>query len=81
MKIELITRKPDDKPKATSLLFVHGKWHGAWCWDEHFLPYFAAYGYDSTALSLRGHADSEGREGLRWYSIESPDNVEFMPDH
>jgi pimeloyl-ACP methyl ester carboxylesterase len=69
MKIELITRKPADKPKETPLLFVHGKWHGAWCWDEHFLPYFAAHGYDCTALSLRGHAGSEGHEGLRWYSI------------
>jgi pimeloyl-ACP methyl ester carboxylesterase len=69
MKLELITRKPDDKSKATPLLFVHGKWHGAWCWNEHFLPYFATHGYDCTALSLRGHAGSEGSEGLRWYSI------------
>lgn len=51
------------------MLFVHGKWHGAWCWDEHFLPYFAAHGYDCTALSLRGHAGSQGREKLRWTSI------------
>ena len=70
MKLELLTRKTDGKPKATSLLFVHGKWHGAWCWDEHFLPYFAGHGYDCTALSLRGHAGSEGREKLRWSSIE-----------
>jgi pimeloyl-ACP methyl ester carboxylesterase len=69
MKLELITRKPEGKPKAAPLLFVHGKWHGAWCWDEHFLPYFASHGYDCTALSLRGHAGSEGREKLRWSSI------------
>jgi pimeloyl-ACP methyl ester carboxylesterase len=69
MKLETINRKPDGKSKRTPLLFVHGKWHGAWCWDEYFLSYFAAHGYDCTALSLRGHADSEGDEGLRWYSI------------
>jgi pimeloyl-ACP methyl ester carboxylesterase len=69
MKLELITRKPNGKSKAISLLFVHGKWHGAWCWDEHFLPYFASHGYDCIALSLRGHAGSEGREKLRWSSI------------
>jgi pimeloyl-ACP methyl ester carboxylesterase len=69
MKLEIIHRKPDGKPKETPLLFVHGKWHGAWCWDQYFLPYFAAHGYDCTALSLRGHAGSEGHEGLRWYSI------------
>jgi pimeloyl-ACP methyl ester carboxylesterase len=69
MKLEIIKRTPDGKTKEMPLLFVHGKWHGAWCWDEHFLPYFAGHGYDCTALSLRGHAGSEGREGLRWYSI------------
>ena len=69
MNLELITRNPDGEAKATPLLFVHGKWHGAWCWDEHFLPYFAAHGYDCTALSLRGHAGSEGQDGLRWHSI------------
>ena len=69
MKLEIINRQPNGEAKGTPLLFVHGKWHGAWCWDEHFLPFFAAHGYDCTALSLRGHAGSEGREGLRWYSI------------
>jgi pimeloyl-ACP methyl ester carboxylesterase len=69
MKLELITRKPAGKTRKTPLLFIHGKWHGAWCWDEHFLPYFAAHGYDCTALSLRGHAGSEGYEKLRWTSI------------
>ncbi len=33
------------------------------------MPYFASHGYDCTALSLRGHAGSEGREKLRWSSI------------
>jgi pimeloyl-ACP methyl ester carboxylesterase len=46
---------------------VHGAWHGAWCW-ENFLPYFAEHGYESHALSLRGHGDSEGRAGVRWYN-------------
>lgn len=69
MKLETITRKPDGKAKEMLLLFVHGKWHGAWCWEEYFLPYFAKHGYDCTALSLRGHAGSQGHEGLRWHSI------------
>ena len=69
MNLETITRRPDGKAKGTPLLFVHGKWHGAWCWDEHFLPFFTGHGYDCTALSLRGHAGSQGHEGLRWHSI------------
>jgi alpha-beta hydrolase superfamily lysophospholipase len=40
------------------LLFVHGAWHAAWCWDEHFLDWFAGRGYRAVALSLRGHGGS-----------------------
>jgi pimeloyl-ACP methyl ester carboxylesterase len=61
MRIETITRTPKDQTHKTPLLFVHGMWHGAWCWDEFFLPYFAEHGYQATALSLRGHAGSEGK--------------------
>lgn len=69
MKLELICERPKGQAHATPLLFVHGKWHAAWCWAEHFLPYFAEHGYVSYALSLRGHGGSEGRQRLRWTSI------------
>lgn len=42
----------------TPLLFVHGTSHAAWCWDEHFLPYFAEHGYRALAVNLRGHGRS-----------------------
>jgi non-heme chloroperoxidase len=51
------------------LLFVHGAYVGAWCWAEHFLPHFAAAGFDAYALSLRGHGESPGRAGLAWHSV------------
>jgi len=41
-------------------LFVHGAWHGAWCWADNVLPYVAARGHHAYAVSLRGH----GRSGL-----------------
>lgn len=69
MKLELIHEQASGSVKATPVLFVHGKWHGAWCWRENFMPYFAKNGYDVYALSLRGHGGSEGRERLRWHSI------------
>lgn len=53
MQLEIIDHKPKDISKAVPLLFVHGAWHGAWCWEEYFLPYFAEHGYRSVALSLR----------------------------
>ncbi len=43
--------------------------HGAWCWEENFLPYFAEHGYHSHALDLRGHGKSEGVDRLRWTGI------------
>ncbi len=69
MNLEIITRKPKTNAHLTPLLFVHGAWHGAWCWDEYFLPYFADKGYLARAVSLRGHGKSEGKERLRWTSV------------
>jgi pimeloyl-ACP methyl ester carboxylesterase len=46
------------------LLFVHGGYVDAWCWDTYFLPWFARQGYAAHALSLRGHGESGGREAL-----------------
>lgn len=63
--LEIIVRQPALSPAPTPVLFVHGMWHAAWCWDEHFLPYFVDRGYACHAMSLRGHGGSPGRERLR----------------
>lgn len=52
--------------------------HGAWCWDAHFLGYFARHGFDAYAVNLRGHGNSEGRQRLRWARIA--DFVEDVAD-
>jgi pimeloyl-ACP methyl ester carboxylesterase len=69
MKLELISRYPALEQHPTPLLFIHGSLHGAWCWDQHFLGYFAHHGYASHAVNLRGHGNSEGRSRLRWTRI------------
>lgn len=51
------------------LLFVHGAWHGAWCWEEHFAGHFEALGYDVHTVELRGHHQGAGAPRLPWYSI------------
>ena len=68
-RLELLTHLPPAGPHRTPLLFVHGAYSGAWCWEEHFLPYFAARGHPAYALSLRGHGASAGRESLALASI------------
>ena len=64
MNLEVISHLPVGRAHPTPLLFVHGAYSGAWVWDEHFLPFFARNGYQAHALSLRGHGESPGHEGL-----------------
>ena len=49
---------------------MHGAWHGAWCWDEHFLDYFADAGFAVRAVSLRAHGKSGSNKHLRWTRIK-----------
>ncbi len=60
------SRLPERKPTRTRppILFVHGGFCDAWCWEPYFLPWFASLGYASHALSLRGHGKSGGAESL-----------------
>ena len=67
--LEVLTDKPLSSPRPTPLLFVHGAWHGAWCWTEHFLPYFSAKGYACYALNLRGHGRSSIKGSVRFVRI------------
>jgi non-heme chloroperoxidase len=55
---------------ATPLLFVHGAYTAAWCWAEHYLPWFAARGYSAHAVSLSGHGGSRGRDRLDSLAID-----------
>jgi pimeloyl-ACP methyl ester carboxylesterase len=69
VKLEVISKYPRETPHRTPLLFIHGMMHGAWCWDVHFLDYFARHGFAAHAVNLRGHGSSDGREKLRWTRI------------
>lgn len=70
MELEVFTYLPDKDARESSLLFVHGANHGAWCWKEHFLPYFSSIGFPSYAVSLRGHGGSEGYDNLHSFSLD-----------
>ena len=67
--LEVLTRTPAHLKRKTPLLFIHGAFTGAWCWDEHFLPFFAEAGYAAHALSLSGHGSSRDRGKLDMLSI------------
>jgi len=63
-RLEVISKLPSSAGHAPPILFVHGAWHAAWCWDEFFLDYFAANGYAAHAISLRAHGGSDRGIGL-----------------
>ncbi len=58
MNLELITNHPETLKGQRPLLFIHGMWHGAWCWEPYFLPHFEKAGYKAFAFSLSNHGRS-----------------------
>lgn len=68
--LELIDAGKETQSHSTPMLFVHGAAHAAWCWQEHFLDYFAGKGYHAIAVSLGGHGRSAARKPLSSYSID-----------
>jgi len=63
--LEIISRLPASPDRhRMPLLFVHGAFFGAWCWDEYFLPWFVKRGWSVHAVSLSGHGNSPGRDDL-----------------
>ena len=70
MNLEVLSRASRAPSPKTPLLFVHGAYVGAWCWEEHFLDWFAAKGYPAHAVSLRGHGESEGHRQLDDFGLD-----------
>lgn len=68
MSSQLISRPSTVESSRPPVLFIHGAWHGAWCWDEHFLDEFASAGYDAHALDLKAHGTDTA--GLRFTGIK-----------
>jgi non-heme chloroperoxidase len=63
-RLEIRHALPAQKSAKPPLLFVHGGYCDAWCWEPYFLPWFAARGHEAHAVSLRGHGRSAGAETL-----------------
>ena len=69
LSLEVLHAGPATPSNAPPLLFVHGAFCGAWIWQEHFLDWFAARGYDAYAVSLRGHGNSGSLNDLQRASM------------
>lgn len=62
-----LAKKPNGHPP---LVFVHGGYIHAGCWEVNFLDYFSGLGYNCHAIDLSGHGQSEGHEDLDSYDID-----------
>lgn len=69
------------KQNKPTLLFLHGSFHGAWCWAENFFPYFKARGYPVAALSWRGTEGTFAGEGVKKVKLgEHVEDLESLLD-
>jgi pimeloyl-ACP methyl ester carboxylesterase len=68
-----LPQQDTDKPV---LMFLHGSFHAAWCWTEHFFPFFVSKGYPVVAPSLRGTAKNVGTGGT--FAGEDVKKVKIM---
>lgn len=68
--LELLTAGLDNPSRPNPILFIHGAYTAAWCWQDNYLPWFAERGYACYALSLVAHGNSRGREYLDSYGID-----------
>ena len=69
-------QKSSEKPP---ILFLHGIFVGAWCW-EHFLGDFAQHGWEGFAVSFRGHGNSvaDGVFGLQDFVDDAQQAVDYI---
>lgn len=69
-ELEVLCHAPEQPAHEHPLLFIHGAYVSAWCWEEHFQPWFARQGWTTYAVSLSGHGRSRNRAHLDTYSID-----------
>lgn len=67
--LSLLESRPAAAVNRPPVLLVHGAWHGAWCWQDNFLEYFASRGHPTIALDLRGHGESGATGSMRFNRI------------
>jgi len=64
---------------AQPVILIHGAWHGAWCWEENYLKYFAEQGFEVFAVDLRGHGNSPAVRNMRLNRISHyADDIEHV---
>lgn len=69
MDVHIVSRGPKTPNGAPPILFVHGAFSGAWCWDEHFMPSFADLGFHVSAIDLPGRRGRPDYDQLQDFTL------------
>jgi pimeloyl-ACP methyl ester carboxylesterase len=69
VSMQVMSCVPAQKTGKPTLLFLHGSFHAAWCWAEHFIPFFVSKGYPVVAPSWRGTGGTKAGEGVKKVKI------------
>lgn len=73
--IEHNIQQPRLRTHKTPLLFQHGAWHGAWCWQQ-WMDHFVSLGYEVHAISLPAHGKSSANKShLNFYTPRDYVNI------
>lgn len=75
LDLHVATQGASERRHDETLLFVHGAGCGGWVW-ENFLPYFADRGWNSAAVSWRGHPPSPTLSPDEFVGVTLHDYVE-----
>lgn len=67
--IERVICRPAEPAHRTPILFLHGMWHGAWCWRD-WQEALAEEGWESHAISLPGHGASPAGKSVRFATMD-----------
>jgi pimeloyl-ACP methyl ester carboxylesterase len=69
MKVQWL--QPSTKANSPPpLIFLHGSFHGGWCWMERFFAYFSNLGYPVAALNWRGTGGTFAGDGVTKVKME-----------
>ncbi|XP_078177387.1 alpha/beta-Hydrolases superfamily protein isoform X2 [Carex rostrata] len=87
LKMEVIEQKPSAHVAGTwkgapappplplpPVVLVHGSFHAAWCWAEHWMPFFSSSGLHCYAISLLGQGESDVPQGAAAGTLETHTN-------
>lgn len=69
-QLHTLHRLAEKRNGLPPLVFVHGGYVNAACWDANFLPHFSDLGYNCHAINLSGHGESAGVEDLHRYGLD-----------